>query len=328
VIDLELAGTARRVVEELTGVDPGEEVLVVVDPGTVEVGRALARAARAAGAEAVLSVMPRQVGHGEEPPATVAAAMRAADAVLAANEHSLTHTDARREAAAAGTRAMILRGVTPEMMVEGAMTADFGAVRETTGLVCDALAAAETVRVTAPAGTDLEASVAGRSAIPLDGFFHDYGFANLPPGLSVCSPVEGTAEGRIVLDHAMDGVGGLSEPIDLRIEAGRATGIEGGGEADRLRDLLADATGDPYTLAELAVGTNPAARLTDNLAECKKRLGVLDVALGDNTSIGGTTASSIHVDAIVKSPTIALDGTTVIADGDVDADALRAVAGD
>ena len=326
MIDLELARPARRVVEELAAVEPDEETLVVVDPGAVDLGRALAAASRAAGGTAVLSVLPRQGGHGEEPPATVAGAMREADVVFAANEHSLTHTRARRAAAEAGARVLVLRGVTPEMMTAGAMTADFATVRETTALVCGALSAAGTARVTAPAGTDVEASLAGRSAIPLDGFFHDYGFANLPPGLAVTSPVEGTARGTVVLDHSMDALGPLGEPIELTVEEGRATAVDGGRDADELRELLAAGSGDPYNLAELALGTNPDARLTHNLAECKKRLGVLDVALGDNTSIGGTTESSVHLDAIVTRPTVVLDGTTVVADGELDREALRAVA--
>jgi len=324
--DLELARPARRVVEGPAAVEPDEEVLVVVDPGAVELGRALALASRAAGTTTTFCVIPRQGGHGEEPPATVAGAMREADVVLAANEHSLTHTRARQEAADAGARVLVLRGVTPGMMTDGAMTADFDAVRETTALVCAALAAAETASVTAPAGTDVEMSLEGRGAIPLDGFFHDYGFANLPPGLAVTSPVEGTAEGRIVLDHAMDGIGALSEPVELAVEDGRAVAIDGGRAADELRELLAAGAGDPYNLAELALGTNPAARLTDNLAECKKRLGVLDVALGDNTSIGGATESSLHLDAIVTRPTLRLDGTVVVRAGDLDREALRAVA--
>lgn len=309
-------------------VEPDEEVLVVVDPGGVDLGRSLASAGRAAGASAVLSVMPRQDGHGEEPPDAVAGAMREADVVLAANRHSLTHTRARQAAADAGARVLVLRGVTPEMMTEGAMTADFEAVRETTALVCAALTEADAASATAPAGTDVETSLAGQSAIPLDGYFHDYGFANLPPGLAVTSPVEGTAEGRIVLDHAMDGLGGLDEPIELSVEDGRAVGVDGGRDADELRDVLADGTGDPYNLAEFAIGTNPSARLTHDLAECKKRLGVLDVALGDDTSIGGSTASSVHLDAVVTRPTVRLDGTVVVRAGDFDREALRTVAGD
>ncbi|PSQ10261.1 aminopeptidase [Halobacteriales archaeon QS_5_70_15] len=323
--ELELARPARRVVEGPAAVEPDEDVLVVVDPGAADLGRALASACRATDATAVLCVMPWQGGHGEEPPGTVAAAMRGADVVLAANEYSLTHTRARREAAEAGARVLVLRGVTPEMMTEGAMTADFAAVRETTALVCAALSAADAASVTAPAGTDFETSLAGRTALPLDGFFHDYGFANLPPGLAVASPVEGTAEGRIVLDHAMDGLGALDDPIELAIEDCRATEVEGGPDADRLRELLAAGAGDPYNLAEFALGTNPAARLTHDLAECKKRLGVLDVALGDNTSIGGETGSDVHLDAVVTDPTVRLDGTTVVRTGDLDREALRAV---
>lgn len=324
--ELEYAEVTRRVVERMGELTPDEEAVVVADPGTVELGRALTRAARAADADGVLTVAPRLDGHGAEPIDSVAAAMKAADVVFVVTEHSLAHTEARKEAAANGVRVAILRGVTPEMLVEGAMTADFDAVRETTGLVCDALAAASDVRVTAPEGTDARMRLDGRPSFPLDGFFHDYGFSNLPPGLAVSSPVEGTAEGRIVLDHAVDGIGAVDEPIELDLEEGRVVDVRGGSSAAALRETLDGADDGARNLAEFAPGTNPAARLTPNLAECKKRLGVLDVALGDNTSIGGTVESGIHVDAVLTRPTIELDGRTILADGTYDEDALRAVA--
>ncbi|QLG27281.1 aminopeptidase [Halorarum halophilum] len=324
--DLEYAAVTRRVVERLGELTADDEALVVADPGAVELGRALTRAARAADASATLSVVPRLAGHGAEPPAGVAAAMRAVDVVFVVTEHSLVHTEARREAAAAGTRVAVLRGVTPEMLVEGAMTADFEAVRRTTGLVCDALTAASEARVSCPEGTKAAMSLEGRSALPLDGFFHDYGFSNLPPGLAVCSPVEGTAEGTIVLDHAMDGIGAFDEPVELVLDGGRAVEFRGGSAAATLRDRLDAADANARNLAEFAPGTNPAARLTPNLAECKKRLGVLDVALGDNTSIGGTTASELHIDSIITRPAIELDGREVLRDGEYDEAALQAVA--
>jgi leucyl aminopeptidase (aminopeptidase T) len=324
--ELEYAEVTRRVVERMGELTPDEEAVVVADPGTVELGRALTRAARAADADGTLAIAPRLDGHGSEPVASVAAAMTAADVVFVVTEHSLAHTAARKEAVANGARVAILRGVTPEMLVEGAMTADFDAVRETTGLVCDALAAASNARVTSPEGTDARMSLDGRPSFPLDGFFHDYGFSNLPPGLAVSSPVEGSAEGRIVVDHAVDGIGMVDEPVELDLEAGRVVEIRGGSSAATLRETLDGADDGARNLAEFAPGTNPAARLTSNLAECKKRLGVLDVALGDNTSIGGTVQSGIHVDAVLTQPTIELDGRTVLADGTYDEDALRAVA--
>lgn len=327
MLGLDLAPVARRVVTDLAGVEAGEEVLVTVDDDRLDVGRALATAARGAGADASLVVAPRLPHHNAEPPAHVAAAMRAADVLLAANTHSVTHTDARREAAAAGTRCAILRGVTAEMMTAGAMTADFDAVARDTALVRDALAAADRAHVATAAGTDVQMSLAGRDAIALDGRFHDYGFSNLPPGLAVTAPVEGTAEGDVVLDGSMDGVGRLDDPVTWTIRGGRVVDVTGGRATREVRAAIeTDENAD--VLCELAVGTNPAARLTGNLAEDKKRVGTVDFAVGDNTSIGGETESETHLDAVALEATVTLDGETVVAGGDVDRDACRAVAND
>ena len=326
MIDLELGETARRVVEEGGEVTPGEEVLVLTDPGNVTVARALTTAARAAGAPASLLVIPRLESHGDEPPAAAAAAMRSADAVFAANAHSLSHTTARKRATDAGARVAILRGVDEEMFVDGAMTADFEAVAELTGAVCDALAAADRAHVETPTGTDVEMSLEGRSAFPLDGFFHEnVGFSNFPPGLAVTAPVEGTSNGTVVMDFSADGLGRLDDPVELTVEGGAVTDVDGGREAARLRDTLDGADESARNLAEFAVGTNPAARLVGNLAEDKKRRGVVDFALGDNTSIGGRTESGLHLDFVALDATIALDGTVVQEAGRLDADALSRV---
>lgn len=327
MIDLELSEVCRRVVEDLGEVVADEEVLVIADPGSVTVSRALTNAARAAGAVATLAVMPRIETPGDEPPETVAAAMRGADAVFASNEASLGHTEARKRANDAGTRVAILRGVDEEMMIEGAMRTDFGRVRDVTDLVCTGLEGAEAVRVTAPAGTDVEFSLEGRSASPLDGFFHEgFGFSNFPPGLAVTSPVEGTAEGRIAFDFSMDTIGRLEEPIAVEIDDGFVTGVDGGREADEFRGLLERADDNAGNLAEFALGTNPDARLTGNLAEDKKRSGVVDFAVGDNASIGGHTESDLHIDAIVTGATVAVDGVEVVVDGRIDFEAVGELA--
>lgn len=323
MIGLELGETARRVVEELGEVRTGEEVVVLTDPGNVAVARALATAARAAGATASLLVMPRLANHGDEPPEVAASAMRSADVVFAANEHSLSHTAARKRATDAGARVAILRGVDEKMFVDGAMTADFEAVRDLTRAVCDALEAADRAHVRTPTGTDVEMSLDGRAAFPLDGYFHEsVGFSNFPPGLAVTSPAEGTANGTVVMDFSVDGLGRLDDPVELTVADGAVTDVDGGRQAAELRDLLDEADENAANLAEFAVGTNPAARLVGNLAEDKKRRGVVDFALGDNTSIGGRTESGLHIDFVALDATITLDDTVVQEAGALDAEAL------
>lgn len=322
----ELDDVSRRIVEDLAELTPDEEVLVVAEEGNTAVARAVADAARDAGATTSLVVTSQLDAHGNEPPAGVAAAMRAVDVCFTATTHAITHTESRIAASDAGTRVVVLRGVTEDLMVEGGMNTDYDRLRERTEAVRDALDAATEVRVTAPAGTDVTFGVEGRPAFVIDGFFHDYGFSALPPGESPVAPAAGTAEGTVVVDYSMDNLGRLDEPVELTFEDGFVTAVEGGEDAARLERLLAESDDNAGNMAEFAFGTNPDARLVGNLAEDKKKLGTVHFAVGDNTSLDGDLGSEIHLDGVVLDPTVELDGRTVLAAGELDREALAAVA--
>ena len=316
MLDVEMAAAARGIVEDCLNVQPGEEVLVIADAKKEGVARSIARASSAVGAEAIITTMPLLESHGNEPPETVAEAMVAADVAFTCTSHAITHTRSRLAAAEAGTRFGILRSVTEEMMVEGGMSVDFEKLRRRTEAVRDVLDAASDVHVTSDKGTDISFSVDGCSAFSLDGYYHEnYGFATLPPGESPTHPAEGTANGTIVIDVSMDNLGQLDEPITLEIKDGFVTDVRGGSQADELRTIIDENDENAGNLAEFAIGTNPEAKLIGNLAEDKKRAGTVHFAVGDNESLGGTLKSDIHLDGVVRTPTVALDGLTVVEEG-------------
>jgi len=326
MIDLELSPVSRRIVEQLAEVTEGEEALVISDPAKVGVGRAIANAARAVGADATLAVMPQLDAHGNEPPDTVAAAMEATDVAFTATTHAITHTRARLAASDAGTRVVVLRGVTEEMMIEGGMNTDYEELRRVTAAVRDVFTAASEAHVTSPAGTDIHVNVEGRPAFALDGYFHDYGFSALPGGESPTCPQKAGTDGTIVIDYSMDNIGHLDEPIELTVEDGTVTAIDGGSEAAQLRGIVDGAGGYPRNLAEFAIGTNPDARLVGNLAEDKKKSGTVHFAIGDDTSLGGDLESEIHLDGLVLDPTVALDGETIVDEGTLDVERVTELA--
>jgi leucyl aminopeptidase (aminopeptidase T) len=272
--------------------------------------------------------MPRLDAHGNEPPDTVAAAMKAADVAFTATTHAITHTQSRLAASEAGTRVVVLRGVTEDMMIEGGMNTDFEALRRVTGEVRDVFDAATTAHVTSPAGTDVRLNLEGSSAFSLDGYFHDYGFSALPGGESPTCPQKEGTDGTVVVDYSMDNIGHLEDPIELTFEDGTVTDIDGGSEADQLREIVDDAGENAGNLAEFAIGTNPDARLIGNLAEDKKRRGTVHFAIGDDTSLGGSLRSDIHLDGLVLSPTVSLDGDVVVDDGTLDVDLVAELAAD
>lgn len=312
----EMAGTSRAVVEECLDVRPDEEVLIVTDGRKTDVALSIATAVEAAGATPVTSIMPLLDSHGNEPPDVIAEGMSSADVAFTCTTHAITHTHARLAAAESGTRIGILRSVTEDMMVEGAMSIDFEEIRRRTEAVRKVLNDASYAHVTSDKGTDIEFSLEGVDAFSLDGYFHEeYGFATLPPGESPTHPVEGTANGTIVFDVSMDNIGQLSEPITLDVEDGFVREVRGGSEADELRNIIEANDDNAGNLAEFAIGTNPKAKLIGNLAEDKKRAGTVHFAVGDNESLGGTLKSDIHLDGVIRRPTVRLDDTVIVDNG-------------
>jgi len=274
---------------------------------------ALAKASREVGAETVISIMSPREMHGNEPPKTVAAAMRTVDVIFTPTTYSMTHTDSMVEATEGGARAIIMRGITEEMMVKGAMTADYNKLRKRSIKLSERLSRARTVHVTSDYGTNVELSIEARPVFVLAGFATEPGtFAALPDGEVATCPVEDSAEGLIVFDHTMDGVGLLREPIKLEVEDGRVVEIHGGKEADMLRRIIKASDEGASNIAEFAIGTNPKALLMGNMAEDKKREGSVHFAIGDNHKLGGTVKSSIHLDGLLVKPTVELDGEVIV----------------
>ena len=65
-----------------------------------------------------------------------------------------------------------------------------------------------------------------------------------------------------------------------------------------------------------SIGLNPAARITDDITESKKCLGTAHMAMGDSAGgYGGTVVSDVHLDGILMTPTIEVDGRPIAADG-------------
>ncbi len=316
LVDIEMASASHAIVEQCMSVEADEEVLVITDPKTFGVGRSIATAASGLGANVVTSVMPLLESHGNEPPDVIAEGMATADVAFTCTTHAITHTRARLRAAREGTRTGVLRGVTEEMMIEGAMTVDFETLRRRTESLAALITDAEHARVTGNNGTDVEFSIRGCKSFSLDGYFHqEYGFATLPPGEAPTHPKEGTANGSIVVDVSMDNLGQLEDPIELTLEDGFVTETAGSAQSEELSEIFEAHGENARNLAEFAIGTNPKAKLIGNLAEDKKREGTVHFAVGDNESLGGTTKSDIHLDGVIRRPTVELDDTTVVEDG-------------
>ena len=326
------------------GLQPGERLLVVTDvprrqdwqgevqaklAGMVEralLARHVADVAAAQFPDCAVQLLPFPATgeHGTEPDPEVAVAMRQADVVVALTTYSLSHTNARGDATKAGVRVASMPGFEARMLKAGGpMAADYEQIAADCRAFSELTTAAGDVVVRTPYGTDLRFSVAGRPGQIDDGNYSGSGpqrWGNLPAGEVYTIPLEGTAEGQLVVPAGW--YPGLNQDMHLRFEAGVVVELVGGGRVgDRFRRLLDLGSDDPVcqarrNLAELGIGTNPNARRPDNVLEAEKIKGTVHLAIGDNLHMGGRVEADLHDDFVQPQPDLVLDGRTVIAGGE------------
>jgi leucyl aminopeptidase (aminopeptidase T) len=297
------------------GAKPTESVLVVTDEPLRQIGMALRQAAKDLGHDVLLLEMLPRPTNGAEPPPQVAQLMTMADVVLCPTSKSLTHTEARRAATAAGARVGTLPGVTEAIMVR-CMNADYQRIAERTHRLCAAMAETQMIRVSAPGGTEITLPMKGRQPIASTGLFRERGqFGNLPTGEAYLAPLEGESNGVVVVDGSMAGIGVVSQPIRIFVKDGQAADISGGPEAAQLVALLEPHGRDGRNVAEFGIGTNDRAQLSGVILEDEKVMGTIHIAFGDNKSMGGRVRVASHLDGLVKKPTVWFDDRLIMESG-------------
>jgi leucyl aminopeptidase (aminopeptidase T) len=317
-IDTALAQAARNVMEHCLGIQAGEVVSVVTDsadPDRIEIARAFWEEARAKGAEVILAEMLPRKNSGEEPPAPIAQLMAESNVVLCPTTKSLSHTQARRIASARGARIASLPRITKEMVIR-CLTADYGSIAVLTKRVAEKLSRGSKFKVESALGTSLELERQSRTVRADTGLLTQRGdFGNLPAGEAFFAPMEGTANGKIFFDGSVADLGKLAEPIVLQVEHGIARIVSTSVAAQELDRYLSAHGPDAYNIAELGVGTNDRAIVSGNILEDEKVLGTVHIALGNNAGMGGTVSVPIHLDGLIRNPTLYVDGEVILDKG-------------
>ena len=303
-------------IRDCMGAKKNEKILVITDEIKREIGISLHENAVRLGFESLLVEMKSGKINGEEPSDIVADLMQKYNVVFCPTAKSLTHTDARRAASEKGVRIATFPGITKEVMIRG-MNADYKKISALTVKLQKILETGKEIRVTAPAGTDITFSIAGRKAFASKGLFHASGESgNLPTGEAFLAPVEGSSNGVFVVDGSMAGLGLIKNAnIKIEVENGYATKITGGTLAKKLKVMLDKVGKDARNIAEFGIGTNDSAKLSGVLLEDEKVMGTIHIALGNNVSMGGSVNVSIHLDGVVKKPTVWMDSKMLMKDG-------------
>ncbi len=303
-------------IKDCMGAKKNESILVISDELKREIGLSLFENAKRLGYKSLYVEMKSGKVNGEEPPDRIAELMQKFDIVLCPTAKSLTHTDARRAASKKGVRIGTLPGITKETMIRG-MNADYKKISALSRKLKGILEKGKSIRITTPAGTDISFSIKGRKSIGSEGLFHKKSQSgNLPTGETFLAPVEGTANGVFIVDGSMAGLGLVKNTsIKIQVEKGYATKISGGILAKRLTKML-DAVGkQARNIAEFGIGTNDSAKLSGVLLEDEKVMGTVHIALGNNVSMGGSVNVPIHLDGVMKKPTVYLDNKLLMKNG-------------
>ena len=254
--------------------------------------------------------------NGAEPPDEIAEKFLGYDVLMLMTSFSLSHTDARQNANERGARIASMPGFEAGMFAAGGpMAANYDRIGEESVRWAELLTNGNQVHVTSPFGTDLSFSISGRKGDADSGLYREKcSWGNLPAGEAYITPVEGTAQGKLVVPAGW--YPGLKETMILTFVDGYVTSLTGGGEVGAEFIKTLDFTNPELkhrrNCAELGIGTNPNAVRTDNILEAEKIRGTIHIAIGDSKHMGGLTESDLHEDFVLTQPVVILDGKKII----------------
>ncbi|WP_016699595.1 hypothetical protein [Actinoalloteichus spitiensis] len=323
-LSYEAALGARKLVEEIMLVKPGESVVITVDTaGDDRVAELTAQAVQAAGASPVVVRYPTNPSSAMEPPSPVAGAIASADVWIEYAVGYLMHSNAFRHAMETGKpRYVNLTGMDVAMLVDTVGRVDFAGTMRLGRALVRLLEQADEVRITTPAGTDLTARNGGRP-INLRGKPAERpGETIMLAGQISWNPLEETQQGVLVFDGAVwppDELGLLRTPVRMPVKDGVVTGIEGDADATVFRRWM-EGLDDPnmFRIAHWSLGFNPGVlRPTGRIVEDERVFGCVELGLGTKGAwIGGEPwVAAAHTDGSLLNPTIYLDGEAIEVDG-------------
>jgi aminopeptidase len=320
----------KQAVENCLKVKAGENVVVITDAETIEVGSAIKTAIEKITADVKFFIMedfgPRPIDY----PKAIDDAIKAADVSVYAAQGAEGELQSFRmqmlKAIEANTKLRHghMIGITPEIMKDG-MCSDYKEIQRISRLVYDKVKDASKIRVVTEEG-DFEAEFSPRLKwIISDGDIAPGHWKNLPDGEVFTSPVN--VKGKIIIDGCLgdfftEKYGSLEKtPVSIEVENGRAVkgSIQCNNEKLRheLTKYIFEIDENSNRVGEFAIGTNTGlTKLIYNLLQDEKFPGV-HVAFGSPLpgKTGADWDSKAHVDGVIISPTIEVDGEMLMDKG-------------
>jgi leucyl aminopeptidase (aminopeptidase T) len=303
-----LREAARIAIEVSLKVKPGEQVLIVTNPGrdVSAIARALYDAALDAGGRPVLIYQPAKTQLDFAEPAVIAAFSARPEVVISMSAEKLGKDEMgiAKPYEYKGSRYdhifhLQMYGEktcrsfwSPSTSIDSfihTVPIDYGELKRRCAGIKAVLDDAVSVRITGPGGTDAVFGLKNRRAFSDDGDFSAGGAGgNLPAGETFISPENGTAGGIIVFDgsislHKGDIV--IREPIRCVLEKGFVREITGGEEAAALRHTVETAERNAQEMEK--AGKLPAGQ-GEIYARNARNIGEIGIGLNPAARITGS----------------------------------------
>jgi len=325
--EYELGKAAKVLCEELFKLKRGETFIITADTESDDrVVNATARAAFACDAKPMVIYMASPLGVAKAadpmlPLESLTAALLKADAWVEFNNKyvfmSTPYDIAMKENKK--LRMSALSGMNVDMMVRNIGRVDYPNLEKFLKLVTKKTHFAKHMRITTPAGEDVEFnSEPGLSEPDMRLGYSDTPGPHMMAGQIGWRPNLESTNGTIVFDGSVVPLGILKEPIRLTIKKGEIVKIEGGKEATEYgRWLKGFNHPQMFKVAHVCYGFNPGAKLTGNIVEDERVWGSTVWGFGnvrDRYVPGGISAPS-HSDGICLDSSVWLDGIQIMDKG-------------
>ena len=303
---------AEIVLRKCLDLKKNEKLLVVTDSKLYDIAKMLFDEGRRIAKDVKLIRIPIPKVHGTEPSKKTAKEMLKYDVELLITTKSLSHTKARKNACDKGARIVTMPGITKDV-IGRALDISYRELRERNRKLMKILTKGKEIKITTKKGTDLVMNIKGRKCFDDNGIYNKKGsFGNLPSGEVAVAPVEGTTNGVYVVDASFGGFGKLKNPLKIKVKNGYAIEIKG----YKAKSIEKHLKNKKYrNIAEFGIGTNPKAKVNGCVLEDEKVIGTAHIALGNNISLGGKVSVPLHLDGVIKKPTVWVDKKKIMDKG-------------
>src|SRR3989338_7703113 len=295
--------SAKIILKDCMNLKSNESCLVITDSKLKNIGKILYKNSLKITKKSKLVLTPIPEAHGTEPSKNIANEMLKYDVILMPTTKSLSHTKARENASRKGARIASMPGITIEMM-KRALNIDFNKIKAINERLISKFKNKSNIKITTKLGTKVEFEIKNRKWMSDDGIIYNKkrAFGNLPGGEIFIAPLEGKANGTIIVDASVGGLGKVDKNIKINVKNGFIEKIKGGKTAIQFKKSLKKKL--YKNVAELGIGTNYKAKITGNVLEDEKVAGTCHIAFGNNKHFGGKVDVPFHVDVVIKKPTI------------------------